>query len=239
MEPLGSIFKNLRRQKKDETPTSECLDAKNLAAYIDGNLSASDRQLLDRHLIVCQRCFEDLGRGVMYIETLPREIEPLPRHVFERAMETVRPRPEKSTFGEVRYSLDLAIRFVKDSLELLSTSGHLALAPVPIAVRGATQEATTPLLTVEDALGETKVSVEVERVGADNVQATIELKDQAGAPLETIRATLLSDGREMASYISRQGRVVFKDIVPGEYDLVFSKAGGSIGTVRLRIEAGL
>jgi hypothetical protein len=81
-----------------------------------------------------------------------------------------------------------------------------------------------------------KVVMEVERVEANLSQVVVSVSGEEGKPAQGIRVSLLADGREQASYVTRQGEAVFDRIPPGEYNLALSAAGNPIGTIRLRME---
>jgi len=150
----------------------------------------------------------------------------------DRAMALVQsPKAQENLF-------DLVVRVVKDSIELVTTSGQWMnpVAAVPVGVRGKAQPLHTSILQVEKEIGTFKVSVEVELVEAGMCQVVVGIKDSKGVTVDNIRLSLLSQGREQASYLTRHGEAIFDHIPKGEYHLSLSESGTPLGTIRLRME---
>jgi hypothetical protein len=57
-------------------------------------------------------------------------------------------------------------------------------------------------------------------------------------PADDIRLSLLAGGREQASYLARQGTVIFDRISPGDYHLAISENNVPLGSIRLTIKEG-
>ena len=133
--------------------------------------------------------------------------------------------------------LDLVVRLAKGSLELISTTGRL-IGPVsaePVAVRGKLESSQAASLQVVEEMGRYKITAEVERLDSNLCEVVVGIEKEGGKPAEGVRVSLLSGGREQASYLTRRGRVIFDRISNGKYDLSVSDSGGLVGTVRLAI----
>ena len=61
---------------------------------------------------------------------------------------------------------------------------------------------------------------------------------KAGSVADGLRFSLLSRGREQASYMARQGSAIFERIVPGDYQLAVAESGNCLGTIELTIKEG-
>ncbi len=226
-ERVGKVLRRLLRQQRQRSVRTGCPDEESLADYLGGLLTEDARQEIEAHLAACTFCVDDLV--AVNKAAQDNVTEAVPQRVIDRAMALVRP-PERESF------LDLVVRVVRDSIELVSTTGSLVFAPVPVAVRGRAQAAESNILQVEKELGKFKVSVEVERVEAGMCQVAVKVTGRDGKPSEGIRVSLISGKREQASFLTRQGRAVFDGISRGEYSLTLPEPHGSAGTIRLRIE---
>jgi hypothetical protein len=69
-------------------------------------------------------------------------------------------------------------------------------------------------------------------------QVVVNVRANAGAVADGIRLSLMSGGREAASYLARQGTAIFDRIGPGDYQLEVSESGHSVGSIRLTIKEG-
>jgi hypothetical protein len=182
------------------------------------------------HLAACSFCVDELVAAHKTAQEAAMEI--VPQRVLDRAMGLVR---AKQTSEGI---FDVVVRLVKDSIELVSTSGQwiTPMAPVPVGVRGRAQPSEASILQVEQEMGRFKVAVEVERIETDLCQVVVNVAADEGKAAEGVRVSLLAGGREQASYVTRQGEAVFDRIPQGEYNLALSEAGAPVGMIRLKME---
>ena len=226
-EEVERILRHLLARRGKEAGRTECPDEEVLASYLDGIGAEERRSDIEAHLADCAVCLEQAivaygaeGRG---------DAEEAHRELVERVMALV-----PASHGESLF-LELVVRLVKNSLELISTSGKLVPITAPVGIRGRAKPLDTTLLQVEKEMGRLKVEVEVEAVEAGLCEVIVRVKDEGGRAAEGIRLTLFSKGREQASYLARQGEAVFDRIPQGEYNLAISDSGASVGRIRLRI----
>jgi hypothetical protein len=229
-EQVGRLLRDLlsRRNRRSDRPN--CPDEEGLANYLSGALAEETRDKLEEHLVDCSFCLSEVVATYKAAQEVGAQA--VPQWVVQKAMGLVESTKKVNVF-------DLAVRFIKDSLELVSTSGQLVLAPAPFAIRGEPKFQQTSIVRVEDSIGENKIVVEVEQVKPGLAQAIVEVRGNTGEPLDGSRVTLVLDDREVASYLTRQGQAVFENVAQGEYNLVISKAGINLGTIRLKIEGEL
>jgi hypothetical protein len=209
---------------------SDCPDEEHLANYLSGLLSNEAKQFLETHLAGCTNCVDEIiaaHRATQDIAT-----ETVPQRVMDRAMGLV---PAKQKSEGV---FDVVVRMVKDSLELVRTTGEwiAPLTAAPVGVRGRAQPGDTSILQVEKQMGDFKVGIEVERVESGICQVAVSVVGQGGTPANNLRVSLLSGGREQASYLTKNGEAVFERIPQGAYDLQISDSNVLVGVVRLAME---
>jgi hypothetical protein len=130
---------------------------------------------------------------------------------------------------------EFVVRLTKDSLELVSTSGQPILTPAPLGVRRGAKHPKPGIVQVKKEMGRFKVTAEVERVETGLCQIVVEVRDEGERPVDGLRVSLISRGREQASYLTRRGRASFDQVARGEYNLPISDPGGVLGTIQIKV----
>lgn len=226
-EEVERILRHLLARRGKEAGRTECPDEEVLAGYLDGNGAEARRGDIEAHLADCAVCLEEAISA--YQAAQASHPETVRQQLVEKVLAII-PAPR---VGPV--FLDLVVRLVKDSVDIVSTSGRLIPATAPVGVRGKPKPLAATLLQVEKAMGRLKVRVEVETVEAGLCEVIVRIQDEGGRVAEGIRLTLFSGGREQASYLTRRGETVFDRIPQGQYNLAVVDSGALLGTIRLRI----
>lgn len=230
-EQIGRILKQLLAgRSRERGRVGRCPDEESLATYLTAALPEEEKTKVEDHLAACHFCVDEIVAAHKAMQETATEI--VPQRVMDRAMELV---PAKQRNEGV---FDVVVRLVKDSIELVSTSGQwiAPMAAAPVGVRGRAQPSESSILQVEKEMGKFKVAVEVERLETDLCQVVVNVSGLEGKPAEGVRVSLLAGGREQASYVTRQGEAVFDRIPQGEYNLALSEAGAPVGMIRLKME---
>jgi hypothetical protein len=202
---------------------AECPDEESLSLFLNGELGSDARSEIEGHLAACSDCTEELVAGYKSVE--PGALPRVPTALLEKAKAFV---PEKETL------LDLSVRILRGSLELISTTGRVVPLLHPV-VRGQAKPGEDNALQVEQKVGRFKIAVEIDVGTAENCQLTTNVAEEDGKPADGVRLTLNSDGREQASFLTRGGVVVFDRISPGEYSIAVSEADSLVGKIRLNL----
>lgn len=93
----------------------------------------------------------------------------------------------------------------------------------------------TNTLQVEQEVGRFRVAVELDLSEAGMCQVVAHVREESGEPAEGVRLSLSSGEREQASFLTRDGLVVFDRISPGEYSIAVSESGNVVGKIRLNL----
>jgi hypothetical protein len=227
---IGMILRRFVWREREETKRDGCPDDERLAGYLDGILTEVERQELEGHLASCTLCLDDLGAAYKSMEAGQDGI--VPQRALEKAMALMSRTCADPDFFE------LVVRMFRDSLDLVSTTGQVVFAAAPAEVRGKGKISDASIVQVEKKLEKFTVTVEAERTEENLCQVAVNVRSNAGSVADGIRVSLISGGREAASYLARQGTAIFDRIGPGDYLLEVSEAGHSIGTIRLTIKGG-
>ena len=114
-EQFGMILRHLLPQKREQSRGTGCPDDENLAAYLSGSLTETQRGELENHLAACSFCLDELCAA--HAATQEGREETVPRRVLDKAMALIPATHPAPDF------LELVVRLVRDSLEVVSTTG--------------------------------------------------------------------------------------------------------------------
>ncbi|MBI2986046.1 MAG: zf-HC2 domain-containing protein [Deltaproteobacteria bacterium] len=226
-ETIERILRHLLNKKQRSRERVGCPEEESLAGYLSGTLSENEREKIEVHLADCSSCLNEIV--TVHKASQETMAEKVPQDLIERAMSLVRPARGPENF------LDLVVRVVKGSLELVSTSGRPILAAAPVAVRGEKGPVESGVIEVEQGMERFKVGVEVEPVEPGLCRVVVSVTEEGRGVGESLRMSLFSGGRERASYLAREGKIAFDRIPRGEYNLAISDTGIPVGTIRLRL----
>lgn len=224
-EKIEDILRDFLTRRKQQTSRRNCPDEELLASYLGRLLEDDEAVRLEAHLAECSLCVEEIV--AVYKSAQGREGDKFPQRVIERARSLV---PDSSPKENV---LDLVVRLVKDSLELVSTSGRLVFVSSPLSVRAMPKTPEATILQVQKEMAEFKVTIEVERVEAALCQVVVRIETVGTESADGIRLSLFSGDREQASYLTHQGQAVFDRLSVGAYNIAMTDSGSPVGTIRL------
>lgn len=223
-EKLAEILRRLGSRAREWSDRANCPDDETLVNFLGGGLGDDAKELIECHLARCSFCLEDLVAA--YSTGQDYDIERVPQRLIDKAMGLVQ---GKETL------FDVVARLVTDSIELVSSSARVIPAPVPATVRGGAKPPEGSVLQVEKEVGRFRVAVELELVEAGMCQVIANVTEERGRPADGIRLSLSSEGREQASFLTRDGRVLFDRISPGEYSIAVSDSGTPVGRIKLSL----
>ena len=228
-DQIGRILAFFMAQKP-RNGRSGCPDEEALAGYLTGGVTPSMDEQIEVHLAQCTACLDELSAAHSSMRGNGKEA--VPEGLVAKAMALMPQNAQEEGF------LDMVVRLVRGSVELVSTTGQLIQVPVLAGVRGKLESRGTTILQVEKELGKFKVAVEVEPVEDELCQLAVTVKAGGSLPADAIRLSLLAGSREQASYLARQGTAIFDRVSPGDYRLAISEANETLGSIRLTIEEG-
>lgn len=215
---------------------SDCLSADSFAAYIERGLTETERASVERHLVGCPACREELASSLDRLSTVADSLRSTPAYLLARAMELGKATQARSPQTEEEANfLEIVVRSVKGAFELVWTSGQLVLAPPALPVRGAPGRAEARTVEVEKKMGRFGVAVEMEQLDDSLCQIIVRVKE-GPKRADGIRVSLLSGNREQASFVTRQGEVMFDQVPFGAYHVTVYEAGSPVGKIRLKVE---
>jgi hypothetical protein len=224
-EKIDLILRHFSARRKQKTSRTDCPEEEILANYLGRLLEDDEAMRLEAHLAECSLCAEEIV--AVRKSTHDTGEKTVPQQVIDRARSLL-------LAGQLSV-LDLVVRLVNGSVELISTSGRLVLASPSLGVRARPKTEETAILQVEKEMAKFKVTVEVEQVEARLCQVLVRIEAEGNRPADGIRLSLFAGRREQASYLTRRGQAIFDRLPVGVYDLDLSDSGTPVGTIRLEL----
>lgn len=213
MRRLEEIIKHMLKAEKRRARRSACPDDEHLASYMDGLLDAKSRKAVEEHLVVCDRCLDEV--------ILCTEIK---KH------------QESADFKSL--TADIILSFLKNTVEVIKRAADIRVLPLPVpaAVRG--RRIITPnTVKFTREFKELIVEVEVERLDEEIAEIRVwTVTDDFY--VDNIRVTLLCNGRELASYLTDSGFVKFEHVKFTKYIIRLNKNKSYIGEISLKLKEG-
>ncbi|MFC1594107.1 hypothetical protein ACFL38_02145 [Candidatus Omnitrophota bacterium] len=216
--------------KKDKMRKSKCPGIETIACYVDGILSQKERESIEYHAEICQKCKEEIACQ-MEVATLQKKegLSFVPSFSTEGAKNLVH--------EEVGVNiLELVVSFTDKAIEVVRTTGDILLGgqlQPAYALRGNKIEpaSTQSIVKIFDNI---RVEVEVTRQKDEfNKIILITQDNQTKTPINDLRATLIQEDIELESYIMRNGKAIFESIRPGHYIMRISDVEKPLGIIAL------
>jgi hypothetical protein len=225
---VETILTNFFRTKQEKTGPVDCPAEEELASYLSGGLIEERKNIVESHLAECTICMDTLI--VSYRAQEDANVAAVPQWLMAKAQRLFQPVPT------TRVIFDLALRLTKGALELVKTSGQFVPMAVPASVRGQEKSTNAHVIQVVKEIAGLRIGVAAENAEPGTCEVVVRVEEPNGKPADGIRVSLDSDGREQASYVTREGRAVFDRLPQGEYNLRISSLEAPIGTIQLKIE---
>ena len=208
------------------TAKKSCPDEERIADYLEGRLSAEDKEAVDAHLSECERCLEELviaGKAMKDTAEAPA----VPLGVTEAAVRLV----AKQTTGAAEKSLKESIATY---MEKVSDYVRYSLPWrwQHATIRSSKVESAPDLVVIRKVFREIEAEIEIEKTGEDKAHIRVKA---GGREKNGIRVTLKKWEREISSQLLSGDYALFEDIPFGRYEIVFSTNGSELGTYTFEI----
>ena len=220
---IAEMLRRLSGRAREGADRLSCPYEETLAVFLSGDLLGDAGKVVEAHLAECSFCLDDMVAA--YRSSEGYTVGSIPEQLVAKVRELV---SKKETL------FDVAVRLVEGSIQLVRTTARIMPAPAPV-LRGAAPESPGNMLQVKQEVGRFKVSVELDLSEAGLCQVVANVKEESGKGVEGVRLSLSSGEREHASFLTREGVVVFDRIAPGEYSIAVSESGNHIGKIRLNL----
>jgi len=211
----------------------DCLSEEVFVAYLENLLDGTDKEKIEEHLSNCKACRKNsiiLNKVRMEVEKAP--LLKAPHEVTRKAKLLVQDVPAKDL-------IEVVLEFAKDSIRILKDTAAMIkpLELAPAGTREVSTEEVKNIICLSKEFNEIKADILIEKI--NNTCCEIEVKTadtSSGEPLDNIRLNLISEGKELASYLTTKGRASFKNLHFETYTLAIKKGKNFLGEILLRIE---
>ncbi len=234
MDNYDKILKDLLKKTSENMKREDCLSEELLASYLDNLLDNKERETVEGHLYKCNYC----RQHSIILNRIRKELKieglmSVPQQVTDRAKELVRA-------GIAKRFFEVVLEFAKDSVRIIKDTGAM-YKPLEFAAEGARQEAPAGLKNIallSNTFKELQADIIIERIDDIFYEIIFKASDiVSGSPIDDIRVSLVSGEREVASYLTANGKVSFKNLYSGRYLLNIIKDRDIIGEILLKLES--
>jgi hypothetical protein len=203
-----------------------CPDEERIADYLEGRLSAGDKEAMDVHLSECELCLEELviaGKAVRDAAEAPA----VPLGVTEAAVRLVAGRTPGAAERSLKDSIAAYAEKISDYVRY-----SLPWRWQHATIRSSKVESAPDLVMIRKVFKEIEAEIEIEKTGEDKAHIRVKA---GGREKNGIRVTLKKGEREISSQLLGGGYALFEDIPFGRYEIVFSTNGSELGTYTFEI----
>ncbi len=205
-------------------------DEEDFVSFIQGRLSGSDQAVLKKHILSCAVCSQAVASLALAGEDL--KLETAPADLVFMAKGLVQNQPDNL--------LEIFLKLKENLLELARTSGDVLIGQevVPAALlRSHNIKSFKDEINILKDFNGIRVEVKVENRNGSSFNLAVLVKEkQTSRIIKDLRITLLKDGLELESYLTQGGKVIFENIVPGEYSIEIANLEAKLAVIVLGVK---
>ena len=232
-DSLEHLIKLAYKKWKEESsrPQEAHPDEEALACFLQGKLSAGEKEELKSHLLSCASCSEALAMQARLQEA--GEEREVPEQLLEQAKGLISVQEKESI-------LEILLRFKEKTIELLNTTGDVLvgqeLIPAPVLRSRDIKDFKDEVIILKD-FQDIRVEVRIENKEGGVFNVTITAKEkQTQKLIKDLRVTLLKEDVELESYLNDTGSVIFEHVLLGKYRLDISNIDNKLASILLDIK---
>ena len=201
-----------------------CPDEEAMAAFLEDKLPEAQRAEVAAHFLACGKCMD---AATAAWGDIPKRLR-VPMEALRRATDALPAR-------EGRW--EILVKFAADFVEVLKNTGGRTqyFAPAFASARSG-KTGKSNLVACAENVGGIDTEIEIERVDAGLGEVKVVLKEGGGIPIPPVRVTIKSGNNELASYVAQEGTAVFERLPIGNYDILISRRGVSLGEIALMMK---
>jgi hypothetical protein len=239
MDELDNILKSVIKKHAEAMPSAgeNCISEEQFAEYLDNSLDPLEKENVEKHFLQCETCFQ---KSIIFSKTMEelehaKQLE-VPQDLKERTKRLVRQTPAKDM-------TEVVIEFGKNIVNIIKDTAGICTIPEPVMldarVSGKEKE-VNPVAQISTTFHGIKSDFSVEKTHDGELEIEARMTDTAsGKPLNDIRVNLLSAQKELASFLTEKGSVLFQKLPFDEYVLEIYKGKDHIGSLKLPLTSAL
>jgi hypothetical protein len=211
--------------------TRTCISDERLADYLEGRLSSTERGQIEDHLSFCEHCLDTVQ---IYQRLVPEHFG-RPEIVPPTAVKQALCRLDRLDSGSLMDALSGRIRSLilkwKEYVNAKGMGGHAVLEPI----RGSKTLVANDLVVLNKTFSDLETEISIEKI--DPRLAIVSVTISKVNPEKTpVRVSLMTEQREVASYLVGSGDAYFERVPFGHYTLRFTSNGALIGQYAFQLK---
>lgn len=219
-------WKGARISRAQEHPGEE-----SLACFLEDKLSAADRNMILKHLLICDKCAEYVS---VQIKIQPHLSLDVPAALLDKIKKFI-----DQEIGGILFEVFLKLK--DKAMEIIQTTGDVLvgqeLIPAPVLRSRQVNEFKEEITILKD-LQQIRVVAKIQNKDSRNFNLTISVKDKLSQKiLQDLRITLTREGIELESYTTDSGSSFFENILPGSYAVEVYLRGQKEALIDLKVQA--
>jgi len=209
-----------------------CISKERLTDYLEGRLSSDQRRQIESHLSDCDLCLEyvHIYRRVCSAASINKATV-VPTGSTKRVISALERLDEGNLIDKLAGHIKALSLQWRRFFELNGIMGFAALEPI----RGNKTKVADDMVLLNKTFSDLETEIAIEKIEhrLANVSVTIDNADTYKTP---VRVSLMSDDRELASYLINMGDAYFESVPFGHYTLNFTRSGVLIGQYSFQIK---
>lgn len=230
-EQLEMLIKFVYRKWKSNLsgPSGAHPDEEILACFLDGKLSEKESMLLKEHLTSCNACSEAVS---LYLKT--KNMEPI--DAPQELMDTVKGLLDTSAKESL---LEIVLRLRESAWQVINTTGDILFGqeviPAPVLRSRKVPDFKDEVIIFKD-FKDIRVEVRIENKNKQRFDLNILIKEKGTQlPIKDLRASLIREDVELDSYVCESGKVIFENVLFGNYRIEILNIGNKLASILLDI----
>jgi hypothetical protein len=225
----------------EQRAVSTCILPELLIDYAGGEkgLSVSETEKTEKHLSACAACKKEYDNLVLLREDMQKE-------TLEK--ETIRGEQEFLKMVSSKYPLDKTAKrdFGRQVMETLKDAVERCkewasdllpqqLQPQPVLIRNGKRKFKENITVIKETSRGISVRIEIEALDEKNVELIVFLTTRKdNKPLDKVRASLFQKGKEIVSLFVEKGKVSFKGLQHGSYEISLLKKARELKRIKFK-----
>lgn len=201
-----------------------------LGAYIEGRLSTEKKELFEKRLTEDKDAMDEfvvINRVIIQKDNLL--IKDVPQHLIEKAIKM---------YPERRNLFDIIVDLGRDIIDVVYASCNInVFTPLPVPTLRNTRALGPRMVVLTKSFDNINVELDIEKTTGNCCDIKIVVVDiETKILMNNLRVELISEGKELASDLLKNGEVIFEDICPGRYTITINKNNKNYGSLAIKIK---
>lgn len=210
--------------------TKKCFNDIELGSFLENKLSPEEEDAFVLRISKCKDCWDEfISITGIIAQKGTSEFGNVPDHLTEKAM---------AMFPAKQRIFDIVISMVKDSIELISSAADFeTYTPAYAASLRGEKVEQSEMIVLKKSFDDIDVKLDIEKVAEDQCNIRVVVDDTYTKKLmNTLRADLISQGRELESNLFEDGKILLENLGKGQYIIKIHRKEKLFGEIVIKIK---